>query len=260
MQAGATNRNPRGADGRVWRPNGTRDASTGLAGDAACAAAAHRLQNGAMTEATTLPDGLFCHDDGVLRCQWCRASPEYRRYHDEEWGFPVTDERRLFEKICLEGFQAGLSWLTILNKREAFRKGFANFEAEQVVRFGDADIDRLLADAGIVRHRGKIVSTINNAQRVLELRQEFGSLAAYAWRFEPAAGTRPHTPQAGVVLGPSDEAVAMSKDLKKRGWSFVGPTTVYAFMQAMGLVNDHYEGCHARELAFKARKKLKKPA
>ena len=208
-----------------------------------------------------IPDGLFLHDDdGVLRCQWCRASAEYRRYHDEEWGFPVTDERRLFEKICLEGFQAGLSWLTILNKREAFRKGFANFEAEKIVRFGDKDIERLLADAGIVRHRGKIVSTINNAQRVLELRQEFGSLAAYAWGYEPAADTRPHVPQTGVVLGPSAEAVAMSKDLKKRGWTFVGPTTVYAFMQAMGLVNDHYEGCHAREMAFKARKKLKKPA
>src|ERR1700745_756514 len=128
--------------------------------------------NGPMSKTTTVPAGLFRHDDAVLRCQWCRASPEYRRYHDEEWGFPVTDERRLFEKICLEGFQAGLSWLTILNKREAFRKGFANFEADRIVRFGDADIERLLADTGIVRHRGKIASTINNAQRVLELRQE----------------------------------------------------------------------------------------
>jgi len=212
-----------------------------------------------MTQTTPVPAGLFCHDDGVLRCQWCRASPEYRRYHDEEWGFPVTDERRLFEKICLEGFQAGLSWLTILNKREGFRKAFANFEAEKIVRFNDADIERLVADAAIVRHRGKIASTINNAQRVLELRQEFGSLAAYAWRYEPAADTRPHVPQTGVVLGPSPEAVAMSKDLKKRGWTFVGPTTVYAFMQAMGLVNDHYEHCHARELASQARQRLKKP-
>ena len=156
-----------------------------------------------MTEAKTLPDGLFSHDDGVLRCQWCRASAEYRRYHDEEWGFPVTDERRLFEKICLEGFQAGLSWLTILNKRDAFRKGFANFEAERIVRFGDTDIARLLADAGIVRHRGKIESTINNAQRVLELRQEFGSLAAYAWRFEPDPSTRPPKLLPGTALGPS---------------------------------------------------------
>ena len=245
LQAGATDRN------RAAR-------NAGLAADKSLGELGRRRQNGCMTETTLLPDGLFSHDDGVLRCQWCRASPEYRRYHDEEWGFPVTDERRLFEKICLEGFQAGLSWLTILNKREAFRKGFANFEAEQVVRFGDADIARLLADAGIVRHRGKIVSTINNAQRVLELRQEFGSLAAYAWRFEPDAASRPPRLLPGTALGPSAEAVAMSKDLKKRGWSFVGPTTVYAFMQAMGVVNDHYESCHARELALKARKKLKK--
>ena len=213
-----------------------------------------------MTATTTVPEGLFSHeDDGVLRCQWCRASAEYRRYHDEEWGFPVTDERRLFEKICLEGFQAGLSWLTILNKREAFRKGFANFEADKVVRFGDADIERLVADAAIVRHRGKIVSTINNAQRVLELRQEFGSLAAYAWRYEPDPASRPKKLLPGTALGPSPEAVAMSKDLKKRGWTFVGPTTVYAFMQAMGLVNDHYEQCHARKKALAARKDLEKP-
>ena len=213
-----------------------------------------------MTETTTLPPGLFSHeDDRVLRCQWCRASPEYRRYHDEEWGFPVTDERRLFEKICLEGFQAGLSWLTILNKREAFRKGFANFDADQIVRFGDADVERLLGDAGIVRHRGKIASTLNNAQRVLELRQEFGSLAAYAWRYEPDPASRPAHPQPGIVLGPSAEAVAMSKDLKKRGWTFVGPTTVYAFMQAMGLVNDHVKGCGVREPALGARAKLVLP-
>ena len=212
-----------------------------------------------MTTATELPPGLFSHDDGVLRCQWCRASDEYRRYHDEEWGFPVTDERRLFEKICLEGFQAGLSWLTILNKRPAFRQAFANFDAAKIVRFGDADIERLVADPGIVRHRGKIVSTINNAQRVLELRQEFGSLAAYAWRFEPDPATRPNKLLPGTALGPSPEAVAMSKDLKKRGWTFVGPTTVYAFMQAMGLVNDHYEQCHARRKALAARQALKKP-
>jgi DNA-3-methyladenine glycosylase I len=212
-----------------------------------------------MTETTPVPEGLFSHDDGVLRCVWCRASPEYRRYHDEEWGFPVTDERRLFEKICLEGFQAGLSWLTILNKRESFRKGFANFEAERLVRFGAADVTRLLADAGIVRHRGKIESTINNARRVLELRQEFGSLAAYAWRHEPEPASRPPLLLPGTARGPSAEAVAMSKDLKKRGWTFVGPTTVYAFMQAMGLVNDHYEQCHARERALRARAGFQKP-
>ena len=206
--------------------------------------------------------GLFQGDDGLLRCYWCRASPAYQRYHDEEWGFPVTDERRLFEKLCLEGFQAGLSWLTILNKREAFRRVFANFDAERLVRFDDADVARLLLDAGIVRHRGKIVSVLNNAARVLELRREFGSLAAYAWRHEPGPGSRPagHAPPTVGVIGPSAEAVAMSKDLKKRGWSFVGPTTVYAFMQAMGLVNDHHAGCHARAKALTARAGLDKPA
>jgi len=206
----------------------------------------------------TTPPGLFADADGSLRCAWCRASAAYQRYHDEEWGFPVTDDRRLFEKLCLEGFQAGLSWLTILNKREAFRRGFANFDAEQVARFGAADVDRLLADAGIVRHRGKIESTINNAHRVLELRAEFGSLAAYAWRFEPAAASRPKriTLAALKAITTSPESVAMSKDLKRRGWTFVGPTTVYAFMQAMGLVNDHIEQCGAREQALQARSKL----
>jgi DNA-3-methyladenine glycosylase I len=203
------------------------------------------------TSAASAPDPVRC---------WPTADPLYAAYHDEEWGRPVTDERGLYERLCLEGFQSGLAWITILRKREAFRSSFAGFDPERVARFTEGDVVRLLGDAGIVRHRGKIVSTINNAQRVLELRQEFGSLAAYAWRFEPAVDTRPHVPQTGVVLGPSAEAVAMSKDLKKRGWTFVGPTTVYAFMQAMGLVNDHYEHCHAREMALKARKKLKKPA
>jgi DNA-3-methyladenine glycosylase I len=195
--------------------------------------------------------GLFQAEDGVLRCGWCQASPAYRHYHDREWGFPVTDDRRLFEKLCLEGFQAGLSWLTILNKREAFRRAFANFDAARVARFGERDVARLLADAGIVRHRGKIESTINNAGRVLELRQEFGSLAAYAWGFEPPPRSRPKrmTLAALKAMSTSTESIAMSKDLKRRGWSFVGPTTVYAFMQAMGLVNDHLDGCHVRELA-----------
>jgi DNA-3-methyladenine glycosylase I len=194
--------------------------------------------------------GLFQAEDGMLRCGWCQASAAYRHYHDHEWGFPVTDDRRLFEKLCLEGFQAGLSWLTILNKRESFRRAFANFDAERVARFRERDVERLLADAGIVRHRGKIESTINNAARVLELRREFGSLSAYAWRFEPAPKTRPKRMTLAALrkLGPSAQAIAMSKDLKRRGWSFVGPTTVYAFMQAMGLVNDHLEGCHVREL------------
>jgi DNA-3-methyladenine glycosylase I len=206
-------------------------------------------------------NGLFADDDGVPRCSWCRLTPAYRHYHDNEWGFPVTDDRRLFEKICLEGFQAGLSWLTILNKREAFRLGFANFEAEKIVGFRERDISRLLADAGIVRHRGKIESTINNAARVIELRKEFGSLAAYAWGFEPAPKSRPKrlTLAAFQALSPSSEAAAMSKDLKKRGWSFVGPTTVYAFMQAMGLVNDHFVGCHVRDQALLARTQLTPP-
>ena len=205
--------------------------------------------------------GLFLGDDGEARCAWCRSSALYQSYHDHEWGFPVTDDRRLFEKLCLEGFQAGLSWLTILNKREAFRSAFANFDAERVARFGARDVTRLLGDAGIVRHRGKIESTINNARRVLALRDECGSLAAYAWRFEPALRSRPKrlTLAALLKIGPSAEATAMSKDLKQRGWSFVGPTTVYAFMQAMGLVNDHVEGCHAREQALKARANLKLP-
>jgi DNA-3-methyladenine glycosylase I len=206
--------------------------------------------NAPMTRAA----GLFAAEDGLPRCFWCASSPAYRHYHDTEWGFPVDDDRRLFEKLCLEGFQSGLSWLTILNKREAFRKAFADFDAARVARFGESDVTRLLGDAGIVRHRGKIESTINNARRVLELGEEFGSLAAYAWRFEPAPRSRPKrlTLAALKKLATSPESIAMSKDLKKRGWSFVGPTTVYAFMQAMGLVNDHIEGCHVRDLASQA--------
>ena len=214
-----------------------------------------------MSDAGARADGLFAGADGALRCRWCEATPAYQHYHDHEWGFPVTDERRLFEKLCLEGFQAGLSWLTILNKREAFRSAFAQFDAEKMAAFGEADVARLLADAGIVRHRGKIESTINNAKRVLELREEFGSLAAYAWRFEPSPSSRPKqvTLTELRTFTTSAESIAMSKDLKKRGWSFVGPTTVYAFMQAMGLVNDHIEGCGARDAALAARKALTLP-
>ena len=202
----------------------------------------------------TIRPGLFQGDDELVRCAWCRGSAAYQHYHDHEWGFPVTDDQRLFEKLCLEGFQAGLSWLTILNKRESFRRGFTGFDAERVARFKERDITRLLADAGIVRHRGKIESTINNAKRVLELRQEFGSLAAYAWRYEPRSAARPRrmTLVALKTLGSTPASAAMSKDLKQRGWTFVGPTTVYAFMQAMGLVNDHLEGCHVRPLAAAA--------
>ena len=174
------------------------------------------------------------------------ATPQYQHYHDHEWGFPVHDDRRLFEKICLEGFQAGLSWLTILNKREGFRAAFANFEADQVAQYGVADVARLLEDAGIVRHRGKIEAVINNAQRLKDVVAEFGSLDAYLWRFAPAASSRPArvTPESVRQMGVPPEAHALSKDLKKRGWKFVGPTTMYALMQAMGMVNDHYHGCH----------------
>jgi len=205
--------------------------------------------------------GLFTDDSRTTRCAWCQATPLYRNYHDSEWGFPVDDERRLFEKICLEGFQAGLSWLTILNKREAFRSAFANFDAEQVARFGARDVKRLLNDAGIVRHAGKIASTINNAQRVIELRKEFGSLGAFVWRLEPEAKSRPAsiTHEAVKAMPTSPASTALSKDLKKRGWTFVGPTTMYAFMQAMGLVNDHLEGCASRKAALAARKVFAPP-
>jgi DNA-3-methyladenine glycosylase I len=200
-------------------------------------------------------DGLFSDETGLRRCAWCRSTPAYRAYHDREWGFPVDDETRLFEKLCLEGFQAGLSWLTILNKRDAFRRAFAGFDAARVAPFSARDVERLLGDAGIVRHRGKIESTINNAGRLLELRAEFGSLSAYAWRFEPAPATRPKrvTPAALRARGVPAEATALAKDLKRRRWTFVGPTTVYAFMQAMGLVNDHVEGCAVRAAAEAAR-------
>jgi len=200
-------------------------------------------------------DGLFSDEAGVRRCAWCQASSLYRDYHDREWGFPVDDDTRLFEKLCLEGFQAGLSWLTILNKRDAFRRAFAGFDAARVARFGARDVERLLGDAGIVRHRGKIESAINNARRLLELRAECGSLAAWAWRFEPAPSSRPKrvTPAALRARGLPAEATALAKELKRRGWTFVGPTTVHAFMQAMGLVNDHVEGCHVRDAAEAAR-------
>lgn len=208
-----------------------------------------------------LAEGLFADDDGACRCSWCQATPAYRAYHDSEWGFPVADDRRLFEKVCLEGFQSGLSWLTILNKREAFRAGFANFEVEQMARFTELDVERLVGDAGIVRHRGKIVSAINNAARALELKQEFGSLAAYFWRHEPRPASRPKriTRETLRAITQSAESAALSKDLKRRGWTFVGPTTVYAFMQAMGLVNDHIEGCATRKAALAARADFKPP-
>ncbi len=192
-----------------------------------------------------LPDGLQRDDDGTTRCGWGHSHPLYRPYHDTEWGFPVDDDVRLFEKICLEGFQSGLSWLTILKKRPAFRAAFAGFDIDAVAAFGEADVARLLGDAGIVRHRGKILATINNAQRARELRDEHGSLAAWFWRYEPARRPEPIDWPTLRSLGRTPESLALSKDLKKRGWRFVGPTTAYAFMQAMGLVNDHIAGCDA---------------
>ncbi|GGP25980.1 DNA-3-methyladenine glycosylase I [Silvimonas amylolytica] len=191
----------------------------------------------------------------LTRCAWCMGSADYQHYHDHEWGFPVDDDRRLFEKVCLEGFQSGLSWITILRKREAFRAAFANFQVEQVARFAETDIQRLLADAGIVRHRGKIEATINNARRALELLEKENSLAAYFWRFEAAPGSRPAviTPEWLRQQTTSPESIALSRDLKKRGWRFVGPTTMYALMQAMGLVNDHAEDCITRRKALDAR-------
>ena len=195
-----------------------------------------------------LAAGLQRDETGTIRCTWPGLDAAYQRYHDGEWGRPVTDDIRLFEKICLEGFQSGLSWLTILRKRDNFRAAFAGFDFEAVARFDDTDIARLLADTGIVRHRGKIVSTINNGQRAIALKHEFGSLAAYFWRFEPLPSARParFTLEVLRATPTTPGSILLSKDLKKRGWSFVGPTTCYAFMQAMGLVNDHIEGCHCR--------------
>lgn len=198
---------------------------------------------------------FFTGPDGQPRCPWSNGAPDYIDYHDTEWGFPVTDDIRLFEKVCLEGFQSGLSWRTILTKRENFRAAFDGFDFHKVAKYTDADVDRLLNDAGIVRHRGKIEATINNAKRAQELVAEKGSLAAYFWSFEPQEKDLP-PPQSVSV---SDTSKAISKDLKKRGWKFVGSTTIFAFMQAMGLINDHLEGCVIREKVAAARAELVRP-
>lgn len=193
--------------------------------------------------------------DGKPRCLWCGAAPEFMDYHDTEWGFPVGEDQRLFEKLCLESFQCGLSWRTILAKRENFRAAFHDFDFDRVARFTARDIERLLKNEGIVRHRGKIEATINNAKRARELVKQEGSLAAFLWRYEPDAKqlAKPQT------ASTSAESIALSKELKKRGWKFVGPTTVYAFMQAMGLINDHVEDCVIRVKVERARKKFKRP-
>jgi DNA-3-methyladenine glycosylase I len=198
----------------------------------------------------------FLGPDGGHRCRWCGGAPEFLDYHDREWGFPVRDDRRLFEKLCLEGFQSGLSWRTILAKRANFRAAFRNFDFDEVARFTQRDVTRLLKDAGIVRHRGKIEAVINNAKRARELVKTHGSLAAFIWKYEPDASTLGKP----LTVSTSAASIALSKDLKKLGWKFVGPTTVYAFMQAMGLVNDHIADCVIRAKAAKSRGRFRKPA
>ena len=193
--------------------------------------------------------------DGKPRCRWCGDAPEFLHYHDTEWGYPVGDDRRLFEKLCLESFQSGLSWRTILVKRENFRAAFHGFDFEKVARFTGRDVERLLKDEGIVRHRGKIEAVINNAKRALEMSHREGSLAAFLWRYEPGIAELAQP----LTASTSPASIALSKELKKQGWKFVGPTTVYAFMQAMGLINDHVEDCIIRPKAEAARKRFKRP-
>lgn len=197
----------------------------------------------------------FSGPDEKPRCRWCAAAPEFLHYHDTEWGFPVDDDFRLFEKLSLEGFQSGLSWRTILAKRENFRKAFHGFNYNKIAKFTEKDVARLLQEKGIVRHRGKIEAVINNAQRAIELIRQEGSLAAYIWQFEP----KPDNLAAPQTTSMSAESVALSKALKKQGWKFIGPTTVYAFMQAMGLINDHVEGCVVRSKVENSRKKFRVP-
>lgn len=201
--------------------------------------------------------GLTIDAEGQARCWWPGEDPLYVAYHDTEWGRPVADDQRLFEKLCLEGFQSGLSWLTILRKRANFRAAFAGFDIDTVAAFTDTDVERLVQDAGIVRHRGKIVSVINNARRAQDLRREAGSLAAFIWRFEPAPASKALT--AGAIVAKTTESTALSKALRQRGWSFVGPTTVYAFMQSMGLVNDHLDGCWVRDAVEAERAAFTRP-
>tara|TARA_B100000683_G_scaffold149156_1_gene144394 strand:+ start:3026 stop:3667 length:642 start_codon:yes stop_codon:yes gene_type:complete len=209
-----------------------------------------------------LKRGLKRGTDGKIRCFWPDETPDYMAYHDDEWGMPVADDHRLFEKICLEGFQSGLSWLTILRKRENFRAAFSNFDYEKIAKYGNLEVNRLLKDTGIVRHRGKIESTINNAKRAIETAEEFGTLGAFFWQYEPDEKVRPEKLDYKTIrtLVKTTESTALSKELKKRGWSFVGPITAYAFMQAMGMVNDHVYGCEFRETVEKARTKFKRPS
>lgn len=220
----------------------------GLCRNVQASAALPRWENAGMSTTFTGPDGL-------PRCRWCAGSPEFLAYHDTEWGFRVADDRRLFEKLSLEGFQSGLSWRTILAKRENFRAAFHGFDLDRVARFTPRDVDRLLRNEGIVRHRGKIEAVVNNARRAREFIQQEGSLAALLWRHEPDGRHGP-APQSAST---SPESLALSKALKQRGWKYVGPTTVYAFMQAMGLVNDHAEGCVVRHEVEQARRRFARP-
>lgn len=204
------------------------------------------------------PPSLVTGPDGHDRCWWCTSSPDYQQYHDEEWGQPVTDDAKLFERICLEGFQSGLSWLTILRKRDNFRRAFAGFDFHKIAQFNSSDVQRLLGDAGIVRHRGKIESTINNAQRACAMVEREGSLLPFflAHTARPVARPARLTRSVLASLSQSAESKALSKELKKRGWSFVGPTTLYALMQATGMVNDHLDGCWRREAVEDARRRV----
>lgn len=195
--------------------------------------------------------------DGVRRCWWCGDDPLYVQYHDTEWGRLVSDDRGLFEKMCLEGFQAGLSWITILRKRDAFRSAFCNFDVQRVARFSPQKVEELLLDARIVRHRGKIESTINNAKRTMDLLDEFGSLEKFFWRFEPEESSVLQRRDQMPANRP--ESVVLSKELKQRGWSFVGPTTCYSLMQAMGMVNDHLRDCPSWQIVDRARSSFARP-
>ena len=208
-----------------------------------------------------IPEGLVKGADGNLRCWWHGGQPDYLAYHDEEWGRPVSDDFRLFEKIVLEGFQSGLSWLTILRKRDRFREVFQQFDFERVAGFGEAEVARLLQDAGIIRHRRKIESTINNARRACEMVEREGSLASFFWKFEPAPYERPRSIDYDslIQMSVTPASRAMAKELKRRGWSFVGPTTAYAFMQSMGMVNDHIEGCVVRQEVEEQRASFPRP-
>ncbi|NJM98192.1 MAG: DNA-3-methyladenine glycosylase I [Phormidesmis sp. RL_2_1] len=206
-------------------------------------------------------DGLRLAKDGCCRCWWVGDAADYAAYHDDEWGVPIADDQKLFEKICLEGFQSGLSWLTILRKRENFRAAFAGFDFERVAQYTEEDVARLLQNQGIVRHRGKVGSVINNAKRAIALAESFGSLAAYFWQYEPSASARPQRCDYATLMAltKTPESTAMSRDLKKRGWSYVGPTTAYALMQSIGIVNDHVEGCQARSHCEQLRQQFPRP-